>query len=148
MALSIELDPRVKGFEKTMKLAAVAVVAVLASGIVIVGSLSVIATGGLVLGALVVVNFIPIAARWMALKQQAALTYLAETFSEETVREDERHEAERVAEAEAAFAITKSELEGAIEEMRSQIHGATPDEASSTIRFAQWKASSRRKERP
>jgi len=128
MALSIELDPRVKGFEKTMKLAAVAVVAVLASGIVIVGSLSVIATGGLVLGALVVVNFIPVAARCMALKKQAALTYLAETFSEETVREDERHEAERVAEAEAAFAITKSELEGAIEEMRSQIHGATPDE--------------------
>ncbi len=128
MDISKELDPRFTGFERKLKLAGVAFVTVVASGVVIVGGLSVIAAGGVALGALAVVNFIPVAARWMALKKQAALTYFAETFSEETVREDERHEAERVGEAEVALAITKSELEGAIEELRGQLDAATPDE--------------------
>ncbi len=122
------LDPRVQGFEKKLKLAGVAIVGVLASAVVVVGGLSIIAAGVVVLGALVMVNFVPVAARWMALKKQASLTRLAETFSEETVREDERRETERVGEAEAAFTTTKSELEGAIEEMRGQLNGATPDE--------------------
>ena len=129
MDIPKELDPRVKGFETKLKLAGVAVVTVLASGVVIVGGLSVIAAGAVALGALVMVNFVPVAARWMALKKQGALTQLAETFSEETVRLDEAEEATRVSEAEKAFTTTKSELEGAIDEMRNQLVGSTPEEA-------------------
>jgi hypothetical protein len=128
MDIPKELDPRVKGFETKLKLAGVAVVTTLASGVVIVGGLGIIAAGGVILGALAMVNVVPVAARWMALRKQSALTQLAETFSEETVRIDESEEAMRVSEAEKAFTTTKSELEGAIEEMRSQLVGAMPDE--------------------
>ncbi len=129
MEIPKELDPRGKGIETKLKLAGVAVVTVLASGVVIVGGLGVIAAGTVALGALVMVNFVPVAARWMALKKQGALTQLAESFSEETVREDERQEGDRVLEAENAFKTTKSELEGAIEEMRNQLVGATLEES-------------------
>lgn len=128
MDIPKELDPRVKGFETKLKLAGVAVVTVLASGVVIVGGLSFIAAGGVVLGALAIVNFVPVAARRMALKKQSALTQLAETFSEETLRIDELEESARVVQKEESYMTLKSELEGSIEEFRAQRASATKDE--------------------
>lgn len=125
------LDPRVQGFEKKVKLAGVAVVAVLASVVVIVGGLTLITAGIVALGALAMVNFVPVAARWMALKKQAALTHLAEEFSEETIREDECQEEARVGEVEQNYQTTKAELEGGIEELSTSL--VTANEAERPI---------------
>lgn len=120
-----ELDPRVKKFQTGLKVAGAAAVAVVGSGVVIVGSLSVMAAGALALGALAMVTFvIPVGARSLALARQKALTALAETFSEETIRDDEEAEAERVKILEQQYKISRAELEGAQEEMRNQLDGA------------------------
>lgn len=125
-----ELDPRVKGFETKAKVVGVAIVATVAAGAVAVAATTVAAAGVMVVAALVVVNFVPVAARRLALWKQGMLTKLAEEFSEETLREDERQEAARVNDAEQAFVTTRSELEGSIEELRKQKSGATEEEVA------------------
>jgi hypothetical protein len=125
-----DLDPRVKGFEAKAKVVGVAVVAVATAAAVAVAATTVVAAGVMVVAALVTVNFVPVAARRLALWKQGMLTKLAEEFSEETIREDERKEAERVDEAGRALVLMKSELQGSIEELRKQKSGASPDEIS------------------
>jgi hypothetical protein len=124
----IALDPRVKGLEKTLKIGGVAVVGVLATTTIIVGGLTVISAGIVAVGALATVNFLPVAARYFALKKQQGLTKLAETFSEETIRSDEQEESVRVKYLEDQYKIARSELEGAQDELRQQIKTSTVDE--------------------
>lgn len=129
MGQNTELDPRVVPLEKKLKLAGVAVVAIATSGVVIVGSLSIIAAVGVGLIALAAVNFgIPVGARYIALQKQKALTALAETFSEETIRVDESQEGERIQILENSYKTSRSELEGAQEELRNQLSTATQEE--------------------
>lgn len=128
MNLSQDLDPRVKGFEKKVKVIGVALVTVAAAAVVAITGGAVIVASLAVIGALVLVNVVPVVARRMAIWKQSKLTQIAEEFSEETIREDERHEAGRVEEAETSFKTMKSELEGAIEELRGQLKGASTDE--------------------
>ena len=129
MGQIVELDHRVVPFEKKLKIAGVAVVAVAASGVVIVGGLSIIAAVGVGLAALAAVNFgIPVGARYIALKKQQALTALAETFSEETIREDERQEGDRLAEQQRLYRTQSAEFGNVIEELSSNLDGATQEE--------------------
>ncbi len=124
-----ELDPRVKGLERWAKGAGVAGVAVAASAVIIVVGTSVIAAAVVGLAALVAVNFgVPVGARYIALKKQQTLTKLAEAFSEETIREDERNEGERIHEMEKAYMTSRAELEGAIEELCAQLQHASDEE--------------------
>jgi hypothetical protein len=129
MGQIVELDPRVVPFEKKLKMAGVAVVAATASGVVIVGGLSIIAAVGVGLAVLAAVNFgIPVGARYIALKKQQALTALAETFSEETIREDERQEGNRLAEQQRLYTTQSAEFGNVIEELSSNLNGATQEE--------------------
>ena len=129
MGQIVELDHRVVPFEKKLKIAGVAVVAVAASGVVIVGGLSIIAAVGVGFAALAAVNLgIPVGARYIALKKQQALTALAETFSEETIREDERQEGDRLAEQQRLYRTQSAEFGNVIEELSSNLDGATQEE--------------------
>lgn len=128
MDLQKELDPRVKGFETKLKLAGVAAVAVLASAVVILGGLTFITAGIVALGALAMVNLIPVAARWMALKKEQAMTHLHEEFSEETIREDERQEGDRLSEQQALYATQSAEFGNVIDELKSSMGDASDEE--------------------
>lgn len=123
------LDPRVQPLNTKLKVAGTAVVAVAASGVVLTGALTAAAAGAVVILALGIVNFgVPVAARYFALKKQQTLTALAEKFSEETIREDETQEGERISVLEASYKTSRAELEGAQEELRNQIATATEEE--------------------
>ncbi len=130
MGQIIELDPRVVPIEKRLKMVGTAVVAVAASGVVIVGGLSAIAAVGIGLAALAAVNLgIPVGARYIALKKQQSLTALAEEFSEETIREDERQEGERIGVLEDQYKKNRAELEGAQEVLRAELAGSSEETA-------------------
>jgi hypothetical protein len=123
-----ELDPRVKGVEKALKYGGAVVVAVVASTAVIASAGSVIVAGIALTGAIATINFLPVFARWAALKKQQGLTKLAEEFSEETIREDERKEGERIGILEDSYKKNRAELEGAQEVLREQLETAKEDE--------------------
>jgi hypothetical protein len=124
-------DPRAKSVEKWAKVGGVAVVATAASVAVIAVGATVITAAVVGVVALAAVNFgVPVAARFIALKKQQTMTKLAEVFSEETIREDERNEGERITILEQQYRTSRSELEGAQEELRQQAHGATNDEVA------------------
>lgn len=126
--MNVELDPRVAGYENKLKLAGAGVVVVVAGGVVVIGGLTVIAASAVALGALGLVNFVPVAARYMALKKQQGMTALAETFSEETIRKDEADEALRVAEQQQLFTQQSAEIGNIIEEISSNLSTATAEE--------------------
>lgn len=123
-----ELDPRVKGFERAMKFGGLAVVTVAASAVVIASAGSVIVAGLTAVGALAIVNAVPVFARWAALQRQRGLTALAEVFSEQTIREDERTEEARVQEQQRLYRTQEAEFRNVIDELRQNIASATPDE--------------------
>jgi hypothetical protein len=123
-----ELDPRVRGIEKGVKYVGAAIVAVGAAAIVAVTGGAIIVAGVTVIGAIIMINVLPVVGRRLALWKQSKLTQLAEEFSEETIRDDELREGERLTDAEESFKTTKAELEGAIEELRAQKSGASEDE--------------------
>jgi hypothetical protein len=128
MNLSQDLDPRVKGFEKKVKVIGVGLVAAAAAVVVAITGGAIIVAGLALIGAIVLVNVVPVVARRMAIWRQSKLTQIDEEFSEETLRIDEQQEVQRVHDAEEAFTTMRSELEGAIEELRGQLNGASPDE--------------------
>jgi hypothetical protein len=128
MSENHELDPRVKGLEKGVKYVGAAIVAVGAATIVAVTGGAIIVAGVTVIGAIIMINVLPVVGRRLALWKQSKLTQLAEEFSEETIRDDELREGERLTDAEESFKTTKAELEGAIEELRAQKSGASEDE--------------------
>lgn len=74
------------------------------------------------------VNFVPVGARYIALKKQQALTALAETFSEETIREDERLEGGRVTEQQNLFKTQSAEFGNVVDELRENLANSTLDE--------------------
>lgn len=120
-----DLDPRALKVQNITKYAG-------ASAIVAIGSLAVIASGGLMVVAgvamvagLATINFLPVAARTLALWKQKSLTSLAEAFSEETILEDEKKEYDRIKVLEQQFKLSSAELEGSIEELSKQLVGAT-----------------------
>jgi hypothetical protein len=126
-----ELDPRVQNVQKWAKVAGTLVVGVLASWIVIFVGASVITASVVAVAALAMVNFVvPVAARAIALWRQKALTHLAEKYSEETIREDELQENERIRFLENQYKSSRSELEGAQEELRAQVKQASDDEVA------------------
>jgi hypothetical protein len=128
MEVPKELDPRVLGFKRTVQLVGVAAIAAAASGVVIVGALSWIAACAVGTVALGMTYFVPVAGRRMALWKQSTLTKLAEEFSEETIREDERLEGERVAEQQRLFTTQSAEIGNIIDELRLNLSTATDDE--------------------
>ena len=129
MAQIVEMDPRALSTEKKWKVAGAAVVAAAASGVVIVGGLSIIAASVVGLTALAVLNFaVPVGARYIALKKQQALTALAETFSEETIREDELAEGRRLQQQETTFMTLSAELGGGQEQLKSAMETANEEE--------------------
>lgn len=123
-------DPKALSLQKKLKIVGAGAIAVAGSGIVIVGGLGIIAACGVGLVAVAAVNIVPVVARYIALKKQQALTALAETFSEETIRADEEAEAGRVQELETEYKVTKSELQGAQEVLRDEIEGSDEQTAA------------------
>ncbi len=127
---TMELDPRVKNFKRNLQIGGVAVVAAGASALVFVAGASLAIAGVAAVAGIAVVNFIPVFARWAALRKQKALTQLAEVYSEETIREDERQEGDRIKILEEQYRVNRSELEGAQEELRAQKATATDEECA------------------
>jgi hypothetical protein len=126
----LQLDPRALKVQNVVKYTGVGLVAVATSGFVVVTGASVVVAGLTAIAGIAMVNLVPVVARSLALWKQKSLTALTEAFSEETIREDEGKEAERVRLLESQYITSRSELEGAQEELRKQLKGATPDEES------------------
>lgn len=123
------LDPRAKKVQNIAKAAGVGLVAVAASGAIIVTGASVIVASVVGVAALFMINFVvPVASRSIALYRQKTLTALTEAFSEETIREDEEKEGERIRTLEQQYVTSRSELEGAQEELEKQIKDSTTEE--------------------
>jgi hypothetical protein len=124
-----ELDPRVENVQKWAKVAGTVVVGVIASWTIIFVGASIITASVVAVIALAMVNFVvPVTARAIALWRQKALTHLAEKYSEETIREDELQESERIRFLEDQYKSSRSELEGAQEELRAQVKQASEEE--------------------
>jgi len=99
---SLTVDPRVMKIQSYAKTAGAVVV-------VVVAGASLVAVAGLFM-----VNFVvPVTARAVALRRVQTLTKLTEKFSEETIREDEQKEAERIGVLETQYTTSRAELEGA-----------------------------------
>lgn len=125
----LQLDPRGQKIQTVVKYAGTGVVAVAASVAIIVAGTSIIAAAVIGIVGLFMVNFaVPVAARTIALYKQKSLTALTEAFSEETIREDEAKEGERIRLLENQYKVSRAELEGAMEELESQMRHATDEE--------------------
>jgi hypothetical protein len=123
------IDPRAQKVQTIAHIAGTGVIAAAASAAVVVVGSSVVAACAIAVAALFSVQYIlPVAARSIALWRQKSLTALAETFSEETIREDERREAERIKLREEQYITLRAEIEGAIEELQKQRQGAGEEE--------------------
>lgn len=123
------LDPKVEKIQTYVKNGGNALVLVGASAAVIVVGSSLAVAGVIAVAGLFMVNLVvPLAARTFAVYRQKALTSIAETFSEETIREDEKKEGERIKMLEQQYMVSRSELEGAQEELEKQMAHATPEE--------------------
>jgi len=111
------------------KAAGVGIVAVAASAAVIVTGASVVVAGTAAIAGLFMVNFlVPLAARSIAVWKQKGLTAIAETFSEETIREDERQEDERVRQLQDEYVTAAANIQNAQDELRNQLASATDEE--------------------
>lgn len=127
----VELDPKAQKIQTIAKVGGTAVVAVAAAGVVTVAGASLAVAGTVALVGLAMVNFVvPVGARAIAIYKQKTLTAIAETFSEETIREDERREGDRIELLEEQYVTSRAELEGAQDELRKQLKDATPEEAA------------------
>lgn len=126
---TLTLDPRAQKVQNVAKAVGTGAVVVAASGAIIVTGASVIVASIVGVAALFMVNFVvPVAARSIALYRQKTLTALTEAFSEETIREDESKESDRIRTLENQYVTSRSELEGAQEELEKQIKDSTPEE--------------------
>lgn len=122
-------DPRFNKIQKATKVAGVVVVAGAASVAITMIGASIITASVVAVVSLFMVNFVvPVAARSVALWRMNTITRLTETFSEETIREDEQKEGERIGVLEEQYMTSRAELEGAQEELEKQISRATADE--------------------
>lgn len=123
------LDAKAEKIQTYVKNGGNALVVVGASAAVMVVGTSLAISGAIAVVGLFMVNFVvPLAARSIAIYRQKALTSLAEHFSEETIRDDEKKEGERIKMLEQQYTISRSELEGAQEELEKQLPRATAEE--------------------
>lgn len=121
---NLQLDPRALKVQNVAKYAGVGLVAVVASGAVIVTGGAVFVAGLAAIAGIAMVNFVPVAARALALYKQKSMTALTETFSAETIREDEMKEDERIRVLEQQYVASRAALEGAIEDLSRQLKEA------------------------
>lgn len=129
MSNDLSTDPRVQKIQGYAKVAGTALVVVAASVAVIAVGASVITASVIAVIALFMVNFVvPVTARSVALWRVRTITKLTEAFSEETIREDETKEGERIKMLEQQYMTSRAELEGAQEELEKQISRATAEE--------------------
>ncbi|HET7833680.1 MAG TPA: hypothetical protein VFK88_12025 [Gallionella sp.] len=128
MENSANLEAKFQKMQQYVKYGGLAIVAVMASITIAVAGTSVVVAAVTAIIALAMVNLLPVLARQFALWRQKAMTHLAETFSEETIREDERNEGERIRELEGQYKASRSELEGAMEELHGQMATCTTEE--------------------
>ncbi len=128
MENSANFEAKFQKMQQYVKYGGLAIVAVMASIAIAVAGASMVVAGVTAIIALAMVNLLPVLARQFALWRQKAMTHLAETFSEETIREDERNEGERIRELEVQYKASRSELEGAMDELHSQMATCTSEE--------------------
>ena len=128
MENATNLELQFQKMQQYIKYGGLAIVAVMASITIAVAGASVLVAGITAIVALAMVNLLPVLARQFALWRQKAMTHLAETFSEETIREDERNEGERIRELEVQYKASRSELEGAMDELHGQMATCTNEE--------------------
>lgn len=122
-------DPRVLKVQGYAKTAGTVLVVGAASVAVIAVGTSLLMASVIAVAGLVMVNFVvPVTARAVALWRINTITKLTEAFSEETIREDEKKEGDRIRQLEQDYVTSRSELEGAQEELRKQLKTALPDE--------------------
>jgi hypothetical protein len=121
----IQLDPRVVRVQTVAKVAGAGVITVAGAAIVVVAGGAAMAVGIAAIAGLTAIHLVPVAARALALWRQKSLTALAETFSEETILEDERKEHDRLKVLKEQYKVTKAELEGSIDELTNQLEGAS-----------------------
>jgi hypothetical protein len=125
----LTLDPRAAKVQTIVKIVGTGAVVAITSTALIVTGASLVMASVIAIAGLFMVNFaVPVAARAIALWKQKSLTALTEAFSEETIREDEVKEGERIRTLEQEYITSRSELEGAQEELEKQIKNATPEE--------------------
>lgn len=125
----LQLDPRALKVQNVVKYTGVGLVAVAASGFVVVTGASVVVAGLTAIAGLFTVNFaVPLAARTIAVWKQKSLTAIAETFSEETIREDERQEDIRVSQLQSEYITAAANIQNAQDELRNQLASATDEE--------------------
>lgn len=126
---TLPTDPRFAKIQTYTKAAGTVAVVGLASTAIITVGASVITASVIAIGALFMVNFVvPVVARSVALWRINTLVRLTEAFSEETIRDDEQKEGERIKTLEQQYTISRAELEGAQEELEKQISRATLEE--------------------
>jgi hypothetical protein len=126
----LQLDPRAQKLSTAVKVGGVGLVAVAASGAVIVAGASVAVASVAAVAGLFCINFlVPVAARTVAVWKQKSLTAIAETFSEETIRDDERAEQDRVNQLQNDFIKAKANLMNAQDELREVLKDATGEAA-------------------
>ena len=129
MTVELTTDPRAIKVQNYVRTAGLVGVAAVSSIVVVVAGASLAAAGLAMVAGLVLVNFVvPVAARSVALWRVKALTQLTETFSEETIREDEQKEGERIKLQEQSYVQMRAALEAAEEGLRQQLPRATDDE--------------------
>lgn len=125
----LTLDPRAAKVQTIAKTVGTGAVVAVASAAVIVTGASLVVASVIGIAGLFMVNFVvPVAARSIALWKQKSLTALTEAFSEETIREDELKEGERIKVLEHQYIASRSELEGAQEELEKQMKSASLEE--------------------
>ena len=123
------IDPKFLKIQGTAKAAGTVLVVGAASAAVVVVGASLITASVVAVVGLVMVNYVvPVAARSVALWRVKTMTQLTETLSEETIREDELKEGNRVEVLEQQYISSRAELEGAIEEISKQLSQATTEE--------------------
>ncbi|CAB4125322.1 hypothetical protein UFOVP53_109 [uncultured Caudovirales phage] len=122
-------DLKTENLQRNLKYAGTGVVVVAASAAVAVVGASAAVAGVIAVVGLLMVNFVvPVSARAIAIYRQKTLTAIAETFSEETIRDDEEKEGERIRLLEQQYVTSRSEIEGAQDELKKQLKSATNEE--------------------
>lgn len=123
-----DIDPKFQGFNNKLKIAGVAVVALLGSWLVAIAAATAAIAAGAVIVALFMINYaLPVAAKRITLMRQRAMVQIVEEFSEEVILKDEREEMERFNKRKSDFTAQKSSLQAVIEELNAAYQTARSD---------------------
>lgn len=128
MNLPQELDPRAKRVSTGVKYVGAAAVTIGAAVITAATGAAMAIAATAAIGGVVLINLLPVVARWAALKKQQGLTALAEKFSEETIREDEQEEARRLEVQQQQYQTQSAEFGNVIDELKANMAGGTEEE--------------------